>query len=148
MSDKYETLKLERQLCFPLYAASREIVKKYKPFLDEINLTYTQYITMMVLWEEKEILVKDLGTRLFLDSGTMTPVLNALEQKEFVIRRRSETDKRDVYAVITEEGMALREKAVEIPKKLGECVPLEPEEALALYQILHKLMGTFEKNEE
>lgn len=148
MSDKYETLKLERQLCFPLYAASREIVKKYKPFLDEINLTYTQYITMMVLWEEKEILVKDLGTKLFLDSGTLTPVLNALEQKEYVTRRRSETDKRDVYAVITDAGMVLRESAVEIPMKLGACVPLEPEEAFTLYQILHKLMGSFEKDEE
>lgn len=141
--DKYEMLKLERQLCFPLYAVSKEIVKRYKPFLDEINLTYTQYITMMVLWEEKEILVKDMGAKLFLDSGTLTPVLNGLEKKGYAIRRRSEKDKRDVYAVITEKGMAIREQAVEIPEKLGSCLPLEPEKAITLYQILHEMMDKF-----
>lgn len=140
MNDKYEMLKLERQLCFPLYAVSKEIVRKYKPFLDEINLTYTQYITMMVLWEEKEILVKDMGAKLFLDSGTLTPVLNGLEKKGYAKRRRSEEDKRDVYAVITKEGMALREKAVEIPVKIGNCVPLDSEKAILLYQILHEMM--------
>ena len=140
MTDSYEMLKLDRQLCFPLYAVSKEIVKKYKPFLDEIDLTYTQYITMMVLWEEREILVKDLGAKLFLDSGTLTPVLNALEKKGHVVRRRSETDKRDVYAVITEFGMALREQAAGIPAKLGACVPLSPEDAATLYRILHQMM--------
>lgn len=136
----YEMLKLDRQLCFPLYAVSKEIVRKYKPFLDEINLTYTQYITMMVLWEEQEILVKDMGTKLFLDSGTLTPVLDGLEKKGYAVRRRSDKDKRDVYAVITDEGLALREKASEIPAKLGACIPLEPEKAMALYQILRELM--------
>lgn len=140
MTDNYDMLKLDRQLCFPLYAVSKEIVKKYKPFLDEIDLTYTQYITMMVLWEAEEILVKDLGAKLFLDSGTLTPVLNALEKKELVTRRRSDTDKRDVYAVITETGMALREQAAEIPAKLGACVPLSPEDAMTLYRILHDMM--------
>lgn len=138
--DKYEVLKLERQLCFPLYAVSKEIVRKYKPFLDEIDLTYTQYITMMVLWEDNEILVKDIGAKLFLDSGTLTPVLNGLEKKGYAVRRRSETDKRDVYAVITEKGKALRDKAVEIPARIGDCVPLEPEKAMLLYQILHEMM--------
>lgn len=138
--DKYDLLKLDRQLCFPLYAVSKEIVRKYKPFLDEINLTYTQYITMMVLWEEEEILVKDLGEKLFLDSGTLTPVLNGLEKRGYATRRRSETDKRDVYAVITEEGMNLREKAVTIPERIGGCVPLDPEKAMTLYQILHEMM--------
>lgn len=143
MTEKYDMLKLDRQLCFPLYAVSREIVKKYKPFLDEIDLTYTQYITMMVLWEEQETLVKDLGARLFLDSGTLSPVLNALEKKGYATRRRSETDKRDVYAVITEAGMALREQAAEIPDKLGACVPLSPEDAMTLYRILHDMMDNF-----
>lgn len=138
--DKYDLLKLDRQLCFPLYAVSKEIVRKYKPFLDEINLTYTQYITMMVLWEDEEILVKDLGEKLFLDSGTLTPVLNGLEKRGYATRRRSETDKRDVYAVITEEGMNLREKAVTIPERIGGCVPLDPEKAMTLYQILHEMM--------
>ena len=140
MTDKYEMLRLDRQLCFPLYAVSREVVKRYKPFLDGIGLTYTQYITMLVLWEESEILVKELGTRLFLDSGTLTPVLNVLEKKGHVIRRRSETDKRDVYAVITESGKKLREQAADIPAKLGACVPLSSEDAAALYRILHEMM--------
>lgn len=138
--NKYESLKLERQLCFPLYAVSKEIVKKYKPFLDEIDLTYTQYITMMVLWEHKEILVKDMGDKLFLDSGTLTPVLNGLEKKGCATRRRSESDKRDVYAVITDKGMKLRDKAVDIPEKVGSCFPLEPEKAIQLYQLLHEMM--------
>lgn len=138
--NKYDNLKLERQLCFPLYAVSKEIVKKYKPFLDEIDLTYTQYITMMVLWEHKEILVKDMGDKLFLDSGTLTPVLNGLEKKGYAIRRRSESDKRDVFVVITDKGMKLRDKAVDIPGKVGSCFPLEPEKAIQLYQLLHEMM--------
>lgn len=140
MTNEYEKLKLDRQLCFPLYAVSKEIVKRYKPFLDEIDLTYTQYITMMVLWEEREISVKDLGNKLFLDSGTMTPVLKTLEKKGYILRRRSEEDERIVFTAATELGMALREQAVSIPEKIGGCVPLEPEEAITLYQILHKMM--------
>lgn len=139
-TEKYEMLKLDRQLCFPLYAVSKEIIRKYKPFLDEVDLTYTQYIAMMVLWEEREILVKDMGEKLFLDSGTLTPVLNGLEKKGYAARRRSETDKRDVYAVITEKGLLLREQACEIPKKLGSCLAIEPEKAMKLYEILHDIM--------
>lgn len=138
--DNYDALKLESQLCFPLYAVSKEIIRRYKPFLDEVDLTYTQYITMMVLWEEKEIMVKEMGARLFLDSGTLTPVLNGLEKKGYVVRRRSEKDKRDMYAVITEEGMAIRDRALDIPAKIGACVPLEPQKAIMLYQILHEMM--------
>lgn len=143
MTDRYEALKLSNQLCFPLYAVSREIVKKYTPFLDKIGLTYTQYIAMMVLWEDREITVKGLGNRLFLDYGTVTPVLKALEKKGLVTRRRSETDERVVYAVVTEDGMALREQAVEIPGQIGGCVPLDGEDAAALYTILHKMMDKF-----
>lgn len=139
-NEKYEMLKLDRQLCFPLYAVSKEIVRKYKPFLDEIDLTYTQYITMMVLWEEREILVKDMGEKLFLDSGTLTPVLNGLEKKGYAVRRRSKTDKRDMYAVITSKGLSLREKAAEIPAKIGACVPLDKEKAMTLYQLLREMM--------
>ena len=142
-TDKYEMLKLESQLSFPLYVVSKEIVRKYKPFLHEVDLTYTQYITMMVLWEENEILVKHLGEKLFLDSGTLTPVLNGLEKKGYAARRRSETDKRDVYVVITEKGRSLRDKAVEIPSKMGECVPIDQEKAMVLYQILHEMMEKF-----
>lgn len=140
MTDPYDMLKLDHQLCFPLYAVSREVVKKYKPFLDEIGLTYTQYITMMVMWESREILVKDLGARLFLDSGTLTPVVNALEKKELVKRKRSETDKRDMYVIITEGGMALREQAAVIPAKVGACMPISPDDAATLYRILRQMM--------
>ena len=140
MSNKYDALKLENQICFPLYACSKEIVRLYKPFLDEIDLTYTQYITMMVLWEQKTINVKELGNYLFLDSGTLTPLLKKLEQKGLITRERSKEDERVVNVTITEMGEALKEKAVEIPDKLVSCVRLPQEDAVQLYQILHKLL--------
>ena len=142
MSDsKYDTLKLENQLCFPLYAAAREVVKRYRPYLDELDLTYTQYITMMVMWEQKEITVKALGEKLFLDSGTMTPVLKSLEAKGYVLRKRSETDERSVHIFLTDSGEALKARAVEIPARVAGCVGLEPDEALQLYQLLYKIMN-------
>lgn len=144
MMDKYDGLKLENQLCFPLYVCAKEVVKRYKPFLDEIDLTYTQYITMMVFWEHKEMNVKELGTYLFLDSGTLTPVLKKLEQKGYITRKRSEEDERVLNVAITDSGEQLKEKAVEIPAKIGGCVSLKPQEAQQLYQILHKMLGSFE----
>lgn len=141
MADKYDALKLENQICFPLYAAAREIVKLYTPFLKEVDLTYTQYVAMMVLWDRKEISVKKMGELLYLDSGTLTPLLKTLEKKGFISRKRSEMDERIVLASVTEKGMALREKAVLIPEKIGGCVPLEMEEAGQLYRILYKLLG-------
>ncbi len=143
MSNKYDSLKLENQLCFPLYACSKEIVRHYKPFLDEIDLTYTQYITMMVLWEHKEINVRDLGKFLFLDSGTLTPLLKKLEQKGLITRERSKQDERVLNVTITEAGEQLKEKAVEIPAKIVSCVHLSADEAMQLYQILNKLMMSF-----
>ncbi len=144
-NDKYEALKLDNQLCFPLYACAKEIVRRYKPFLDEIDLTYTQYIAMMVLWEEKEINVKDLGGRLYLDSGTLTPVLKRLEQKGLISRQRDDNDERVLIASITQEGEALKEKAVEIPYKMAGCVKLDARDAKELYEILHKLLNIFEE---
>ncbi len=141
--DKFDCLKLENQLCFPLYACSKEIVKKYKPFLDKIDLTYTQYITMIVMWEKREINVKELGNCLYLDSGTLTPLLKKLEQKGYVTRQRSEKDERNLIVRITETGMNLREEAVKIPEQMGKCVNLSPEESMNLYQILYKLLGSF-----
>ena len=142
MDYTYDVLKLENQLCFPLYACSKEIVRRYKPFLDEIDLTYTQYITMMVLWEHREISVKDMGELLYLDSGTLTPVLKKLEQKGYVTRARNVQDERVLQVTITEEGEALKEKAVEIPAKLGSCINLSPEDAVKLYEILQKILKT------
>lgn len=145
MSDKYDALKLDNQICFPLYAVSKEIVRRYTPFLDEIELTYTQYIVMMVMWEYKEVSVKELGKKLFLDSGTLTPLLKKLETKGLVTRERSKTDERFLSVCITDEGMKLREKAVEIPAKLGSCISLDEQEAIQLYTIVRKLLGQFEE---
>lgn len=147
MNDKYDVLKLENQMCFPLYVCSKEIVKRYKPFLDELDLTYTQYITMMALWEHKEMKVKELGKNLFLDSGTLTPVLKKLEQKGYLSRKRDDKDERVLNVMITEAGELLKEKAVEVPAKIGACVTLEKEDALQLYQILHKMLGAFSEGE-
>ena len=139
---KDESLKLKNQLCFPLYAASREVIKKYRPYLDEIDLTYTQYIAMMVFWEEKKINVKELGKKLFLDSGTLTPVLKSLETKGFVRRYRSTDDERVLTVEITDEGMALKERATSVPTALANCIQLEPQEALQLYELLYKVLNT------
>ena len=121
---KYEALKLENQLCFPLYACSKEIVRSYKPFLDKIDLTYTQYITMMVLWEKKKVNVKTLGKCLFLDSGTLTPVLKKLESKGFINRERNAADERNLEVTITPAGEKLRDEALFIPENIGSCVRL------------------------
>lgn len=145
MSDNENVLKLDNQLCFPLYACAKEIVRRYKPFLDEIDLTYTQYITMMALWEDKKLTVKELGKRLFLDSGTLTPLLKRLEQKGLVKRERDSEDERVLIVSITEAGEALREQAVSIPYGMTECVKLDREDAAELYRILHKMLGSFEQ---
>ncbi|MFR2234981.1 MAG: MarR family winged helix-turn-helix transcriptional regulator [Lachnospiraceae bacterium] len=144
-NERYEALRLDNQLCFPLYACAKEIVRRYKPFLDEIDLTYTQYIAMMVLWEEREINVKELGSRLYLDSGTLTPVLKRLEQKGLITRQRDDKDERVLIVSITKEGDELKDKAVEIPIKMAGCVSLEPQDAAELYGLLHKLLAGFEQ---
>ncbi|MDO4506060.1 MAG: MarR family transcriptional regulator [Spirochaetales bacterium] len=147
MSNKYDVLKLDNQLCFPLYAVSKEIVRRYTPFLNEIDLTYTQYIAMMVMWEHREMSVKELGKKLLLDSGTLTPLLKTLEKKELVTRVRSKTDERFLVVTITEKGMTLREKAVDIPAKIGACVQIPKEEAVQLYATLRKLLSQFGEQE-
>ena len=144
-NERYEALRIDNQLCFPLYACAKEIVRRYKPFLDEIDLTYTQYIAMMVLWEEREINVKELGSRLYLDSGTLTPVLKRLEQKGLITRQRDDKDERVLIVSITKEGDELKDKAVEIPVKMAGCVSLEPQDAAELYRLLHKLLAGFEQ---
>ncbi|MBR5636879.1 MAG: MarR family transcriptional regulator [Pseudobutyrivibrio sp.] len=147
MGDKYDCLKISNQLCFPLYACSKEIVKRYKPFLDPLDLTYTQYIAMMVLWEEKEITVKALGNKLFLDSGTLTPVLKKLEQKGYVKRSRSKDDERNLIITLTKEGEELKKQACSIPAKMGKCVCLSSDEAQQLYGLLNKILGTFDQED-
>jgi len=141
MEDKYGPLKLENQVCFPLYAAAREMIRRYKPSLDALDLTYTQYIAMMVLWEQEEISVRDLGKKLFLDSGTLTPVLKSMENKGFLIRRRCMQDERMVMVELTPKGRALREKTLIVPQEMKKHVHLTPEEVLQLYRLLYKLLG-------
>ena len=141
MDERFEHMRLENQLCFPLYACAREVVKRYKPFLDAIDLTYTQYVTMMVLWESGEATSKAIGERLHLDSGTLTPVIKKLAEKGLVTRRRSAEDERNLVVAITAAGRALRERAVDIPGQVGRCLCLSPEEAGALHGILYRLLG-------
>ncbi len=143
--DKYEALKLESQLCFPLYAVSKEIVKKYKPYLDKLDITYTQYITLMVLWEHKQMNVKELGQCLYLDSGTLTPVLKKLEQKGLVRRSRGIEDERVLNVTLTNKGEALKEKAVTIPVHMGACFKLKKEDAEQLYNILYEVLDGLSK---
>lgn len=139
--NQYKPLLLCNQLCFPLYASARETVKLYKPYLDELDLTYTQYITMLVLWEKRTVTVKDLGEQLYLDSGTLTPLLKKLEAKGLVIRRRSDEDERKLNVSLTDAGLELRERAVHIPTQMAKVVQLEPEESLQLYKLLYKLLA-------
>ncbi|MHC6179655.1 MarR family winged helix-turn-helix transcriptional regulator [Clostridium sp. JNZ X4-2] len=141
MKNRYDVLKLENQLCFPIYACAREIVKKYKPFLDKINLTYTQYIAMMVMWEKRELNVKELGKYLYLDSGTLTPVLKKLESKGYITRIRSKNDERNLLITLTDQGDKLKRQAVEIPMQVGKCVKLESEEIGQLYNLLYKILN-------
>jgi DNA-binding MarR family transcriptional regulator len=136
-----DLLKLENQLCFPFYVCSKEIIRKYKPFLDKIDLTYTQYIVMMVLWERKSITVKELGECLYLDSGTLTPLLKRLEQKELIRRERSGLDERQVEVMITKRGGRLKDRAANIPLEVGKCINFSAEELQQLYQLLHKLLN-------
>ena len=140
----YDSLKLENQLCFPLYACAREVMKRYKPFLDDIDLTYTQYVTMMVLWEKREVTSKEIGEKLHLDSGTLTPVIKKLAEKVLVTRSRCREDERNLMVTLTDAGLALRDKAVAIPAQVGGCVRLSPEDARALYGILYRLLGSME----
>ncbi|MCM1540257.1 MAG: MarR family transcriptional regulator [Blautia sp.] len=139
--NQYDCLKLENQLCFPLYACSKEVIRRYKPYLDKLDLTYTQYIAMMVMWEKKEVTVKELGECLYLDSGTLTPLLKKLEEKKYITRKRSQKDERSLIVSVTREGEALKEQAVRIPASLSACVNMAPPDAQQLYQLLYKLLA-------
>jgi DNA-binding MarR family transcriptional regulator len=143
MDESYEKLKLENQICFPLYVCAKEVVRRYKPFLDELGLTYTQYIAMMALWEHESLSVKDLGTLLYLDSGTLTPLLRKLEEKGLVSRARDPKDDRMVVVSATEEGMGLRDRALPVPDSMVSCISLPEEDAMELSRILKKMMGGF-----
>ena len=144
----YDQLKLENQLCFPLYAAARDVVKHYKPHLDKLGITYTQYITLMVLWEQESASVKQLGQRLHLDSGTLTPLCKKLESKGLVERVRDKRDERNVIVKLTDEGRAMEKEAAKIPNEMSACVPLTKEEASTLYSLLYKTMEGLDASDE
>ncbi|MBQ9991815.1 MAG: MarR family transcriptional regulator [Firmicutes bacterium] len=136
----YDIMNIKNQLCFPLYAASKEVIRRYRPFLEKLDLTYTQYITMMIFWQDKKMNVKELGEKIFLDSGTLTPVLKNLEAKGYVKRYRSTEDERVLIVELTPEGEALKERAADIPKQVAECIDLSFEEAQQLHNLLNKLL--------
>lgn len=139
--ESYDSLRLQNQLCFPLYAASREILKKYAPLLKKINLTYTQYIVMMVMWEHKSLKVGEISKLLYLDTGTLSPLLKSMEEKHLISRSRDKNDERVVTVCITEKGEALKEEALFVPEEMGKCLNLSEEEAKVLYGILYKIIG-------
>ena len=134
-------LKLENQLCFPLYAAAKEVVRQYRPILSNIGLTYTQYIVMMVLWQEQQINIKMLGEKVYLDSGTLTPLLKKMEQQKLLTRKRSSDDERQVIVSVTAKGEALKQEALRIPEQMQGCIDLDPGEMQTLYVLLYKVLG-------
>ena len=140
---KEEALLLDNQLCFPLYVASKEITRRYLPLLKELDLTYTQYITLLALWEKDHITVKELGERLYLDSGTLTPLLNKLEHKGYIIKNKSDEDGRELVVCVTEKGFKLKEKAISVPYSIAKCVCLEKEEAITFFNLLRKVLQGF-----
>lgn len=146
MQKEYKELRLENQLCFPLYACAKEVTRRYKPFLDPLGLTYTQYITMMVLWEKKEVRVKDLGEVLYLDSGTLTPLLKRLEQKGLITRSRYQDDERALCVQITDLGETLQEKAKSVPEEMRACLPLSAKEMQVLKKLLDRTLSVIEKS--
>ena len=136
-----EEMKLENQLCFPLYAAARSVTALYTPYLKPLGLTYTQYIVFLVLWEKDGIPVGELGKRLMLDSGTLSPLLKKMRQAGYIEKRQSAEDERSFLITLTDKGKALQEQAREIPRKVGGCIALTPEKAAQLYQLLYELLG-------
>ncbi len=147
-SEKYESLLLRNQLCYPVYLCAKEITRKYGPFLDELNLTYTQYIVMMYFWEKKESNVREIGKTLLLDPSTLTPLLKKLEEKEYITRARSSEDERNLVVKVTEKGLSLRDKAMCVPEKMGKCINLSAEEAKTLYNLMYKVLSNIEKENE
>lgn len=143
MSENTNQLKLENQICFPLYSVSRLITQQYKPLLDELGVTYPQYLVLLVLWDKEEIPVKDISKKLFLETNTLTPLLKRMEANGLIARNRSKTDERSVIVSLTEEGRLLKDKAKDIPTQLIDklsCFAFEEEDAFNLKQILDKFL--------
>ncbi|MBQ7671100.1 MAG: MarR family transcriptional regulator [Clostridia bacterium] len=148
MEDKYASLRLKNQLCFPLYAVSNLITRKYKPLLDKLDLTYTQYIVMMVLWEEKQVNEKFLCEALCLKSNTVTPLLKKLEDKGYIKKSKDKGDERNLVITLTEKGKKLQDKALCVPECIAQEFHLTPEEALELYRVLYKILDEEKEKEQ
>ena len=146
-NQSYESLKLRNQVCFPLYACSKELIRQYGPYLKELDLTYTQYLVMMVLWEKGTVSSRELSECLHLDYGTLTPVLKRLEHAGYLQRTRSPEDERLLTLTLTESGGNLRDQAVSIPPAVAECMGLTREEFQALYTLTHKALRHMEEND-
>ena len=142
---EYPQLKLDGQICFPLYACARRVIGAYTPLLKPLGLTYTQYIVMMALWERGKEKVGELCHRLYLDCGTITPMLKKMEESGWLTRCRCKVDERVVYVALTEKGWALREQVKDIPNRVGQCITLPQEETFELYKLLHRLLDTIEE---
>ena len=140
MNDKYASLRLKNQLCFPLYAVSNLITRKYKPLLDALDLTYTQYIVMMVLWEEKQVNEQFLCRTLCLKSNTLAPLLKKLEEKGYVRKEKDSSDERNLVITLTDTGVALKDRALSVPECIAREFHLTPEEAASLYNTLYKIL--------
>ena len=147
MENKYEILKLKNQLCFPIYLCSKEIVRKYNNILKEYNLTYTQYIVMMFLWEHNETNVNNLGNTLLLDSSTLTPLLKKLENKGFIIREKSKMDERNLVIKLTTKGINLKDKILNVPERIFNCLNLTSKEAEDFYNLLYKTILNMRKDD-
>ena len=145
MSSKYDSLKLENQLCFPIYLCSKEIIRRYTPYLSDVDLTYTQYIVILYLLEKGSTNVKELGNCLLLDSSTLTPLLKKLELKGYIKRNRSQSDERNLIITLTETGKNLKDKLLGIPENMGKCINLKKEEAEVLYKLMYKILLNIEK---
>ena len=141
----YDCLKLENQLCFPLYLCSKELTRKYSKFLSEFDLTYTQYIVMLYLWEKESCNVSELGKTILLDSSTLTPLLKKLEVKGYIKRERSNSDERNLNISLTDEVNKLKDMAIDVPKEMGKCINLDESEAKELGRILYKILTSLEK---
>ena len=146
MSDKYEAIRLRNQLCFPLYLCAKEVTRRYTPFLDKLDLTYTQYVVMMFLWEKEHCSVREMGESLLLDPSTLTPLLKKLEAKGYITRTRSETDERSLNIGLTESGSALKDRALDVPQQMKCCIGLSPEEGRQLGELIMKILTNIENS--
>lgn len=144
MNKNDEILKLSNQICFPLYACGKEIARKYKPVLGKFDLTYTQYIVLLVLWENDNLSIKEIGKRLYLDSGTLTPLINKLIKKGLVSKKKNNDDERGLIISLTNKGKELKRGIISVPEYMSSCVSLSSDEAKTLYTLLYKVLGVLE----